>query len=161
MIIKAIYIVFIGVLTALLVGVGISAFYPSPKTPEELGAVRPYPAVMKEESTPAAQMRMKEEGQNQIEWRMYADAQKEYNLNVSIIATISAVVILVIGLVLSSKISLISDGFLLGSALTLLYSVGRSFSGGNSKVQFVIIAVGLIISLIVGYLKFVPTKTIS
>jgi len=53
------------------------------------------------------------------------------------------------------KILIIADGLLLGGLLTLIYSVMRGFGTEDNILRFIVVTVGLIISLFLGYVKFI------
>lgn len=160
MILKFIYTLFIGILLVLFVGFGIAAFYEEPKYPE-------YPARL-QYSKPAYDLEKQtsEEAQlreEQIKFdKTQKDFQKEletYNRNVSVIGLVAAILYLIISLLLAKKLLLISDGLLLGGVFTLLYSIVRGFASHDNKFQFITVAIGLIISLVLGYIKFIKPIT--
>lgn len=157
MLIRYVYIVFIGVLLALFVGVGIAAFYPSPKNPES----QIYPTKSFYEpnltSTESAELRRQDIEQQKV-WQKFNDETQEYNKNVSIIAVAAAILILIVSLTLVSKILILADGLLLGGVLTLLYSIGRGFGSNDEKFRFVVVTIGLIVALFLGYLKFIKNS---
>ncbi len=70
----------------------------------------------------------------------------------------AAVVLMVLGLTLHTKIDALADGLLLGGTFTLLYSIGRSFASEDPKYSFVVVTTGLIVTMIVGYLKFIKPQ---
>lgn len=154
MLLKYVYVVFIGVLVALFVGVGIAAFYPGPKAPE----ASYYPAKDFYQNPPSAsesaELRRLDREQQKI-WQDFQQRTEEYNKNVSIIAVISAILILAISFFLSKKILSIADGLLLGALLTLIYSIIRSFNSKDYKFMFIVVTIGLIIAIILGYTKFI------
>lgn len=78
-----------------------------------------------------------------------------YNRNVTIIAVIAAIILVIASLTLFKEILLIADGILLGGVFTLIYSIIRGFSAEDSRFQFVVVTIGLIISLVLGYIKFI------
>ncbi len=158
MMIKFLYSLFLGILVALFIGLGISAFYEAPKSPE-------YPTVLEstaERPVPGPDGTIKETEAQKAAREKYDKEQKQYqkdfglyNRNVSIIAMVAAVIILVVSLTLTATIQLISDGLLLGGVFTLLYSVVRGFMAEDNKYRFIVVTVGLIVSLVIGYLKFI------
>jgi hypothetical protein len=156
MLLKYIYTLFIGILFTGLVVAGIYAFYPRPEYPEYPEELT-YPARDGKdiyESTESAEKYR----QNEKEFR---EISQDYNRNVSIISLVAAVLALIISLTLIRNLQLISDGLLLGGVFTLLFSVGSGFESDDSKFRFIIILIGFIISLAVGYIKFVrpPEKS--
>jgi hypothetical protein len=153
MILKLIYTLFLALLVALFVGLGIDAFYPGPAVPVypvELDSVKPGC----EES---AELKTARENFNQAQ-RDYAEKSKPYNRNVSIIALMSAIIVLVASLTLLSKIKMIADGILLGGVFTTAYSIIRGLMSEDSRFRFLVVTSGLIIALILGYIKFIQPK---
>ncbi len=138
MALKVIYTFFIGILVVLFVGAGIQAFYPEP--------TYPYSSIRGSELSGVDYQR---------EMEQYDLNRKTYNRNVTVITLTFAVAILILSLSLSHALMVISDGLLLGGVLTLLYSVIRVFGSGDDKLRFLVITIGLVISLSVGYFKFI------
>jgi len=67
---------------------------------------------------------------------------------------------LIFSLTLLSKIKMIADGILLGGVFTTAYGIIRGLMSDSSRFRFFIIAVGLLIAFVLGYLKFIrPKKT--
>lgn len=156
MIIKYVYTLFVGILLAIFVGVGIAAFYPEPKYPEPPYAVKyPKPVTESEtkEATSSARVLEMDEYNRKVE--EHQKKIEEYNKNVSSIAVASAILMLIVSLTLFKQILVIADGLLLGGVLTLLYSIIRGFQSGDHMFRFLVVTVGLIVALLLGYLKFV------
>jgi hypothetical protein len=65
---------------------------------------------------------------------------------------------LIISLTLFKKILLIADGVLLGSVFTLIYGIIRGFNSGNNIFRFIVVSIGLAVSLFLGYIKFIKTS---
>jgi len=153
MVLKIIYTVFLALIIALFVGLGIDAFYPSPKAPE-------YPVVLQSykemcEATPEQKAAQAKFDQEQ---RDYIEAMKPYNRNVSMISLSAAIIVLILSLTLLAKIKMIADGILLGGVFTTIYSIIRGLMTDNTKFRFSIVVVGLIIALVLGYIKFIRQK---
>lgn len=141
---KVIYVLFLGLILTVAVGVGIAAFYPEPEAPT-------YPNTTGQSS--AEQQAAQQEYDKQLQ--QHHEASAEYNRNVSLIVLGFALVFLVLGLTLQAKADVLADGLLLGGLLTLLYSVIRGFNADDDKYTFVLVVVGLGMALVLGYLKFV------
>lgn len=154
---KFIYTIFIGVLFATLVGVGIAAFYTSPEPPEYPTSSRP--AIAPESLTGAERAEFdKQQAQYENAYKVFQEKEDAYNRNVSIITLVIAIAALVVSLTLFKKLFIIADGLLLGGVLTLLYSVIRGFETGDDKFHFVVVAIGFVVAVVLGYLKFVPQQ---
>ena len=162
MVLKLVYTIFIGVLLSIFVGVGIAAFYSEPEHPETPTLLKLYklPTDPSRDPTISAQLQYEQEAFDEV-LKTYEEKMEEYNKNVSIISLVAAILILVISLMLFRKLLIIADGLLIGGVITLLYSVVRVFGSGDDKLRFLVVAVGLVVSLILGYLKFItePKKT--
>lgn len=144
---------FLALLIALFVGLGIDSFYPGPKAPQypaELDAVKPGCEETIEQKTVREQFNR---AQNKFQ-----EESKPYNRNVSIISLAAAIIILISSLTLLSKIKMIADGILLGGVLTTMYAIIRGLMSDNSQFRFLIAAIGLIIALVLGYIKFIRSK---
>src|SRR3989344_5630112 len=153
MIIRIVYSLFIGVLLATFVGVGIAAFYPAPERPEypvELSV----PLTKAQEESPEIRAQRIEQEKKQ---RDFQKLDEKYNKNVSIIAVVAAIAVLVVSLTLLRHILIIADGLLLGGVFTLIYSIIRGFVTNDNQFRFVVVTIGLITALTLGYLKFVKT----
>lgn len=152
MVLKYIYTVFLAILIVAFVGFGIAAFYKQPKYPE-------YPIELSVESDPI--MKTTESAELKAKRLVYEkssrDFQKiieDYNMNVSIIALVISLGILVISITLISKINFIADGTLLGGVFTLIYSIIRGFSSGDEMFRFIVVAIGLGVTIFLGYWRF-------
>jgi hypothetical protein len=147
---RAIYVVFLGLIIALFVGLGIAAFYETPKRPEQSSlaqetnyAKEPTPQAI--EAQKAFENQIKEYEENKL---------GPYNRNVSIITLVIAVVILTVGLLFSGRFLVLSDGILLGGVFTLLYSIIRATMANNIRFTFIVVAVSLAVTLFLGFWKF-------
>jgi len=157
---KYIYTFFIGILLVTFIGVGIAAFYEGPKPPE-YSANDMY--VAKPDMNDASSAAWLEADRartikQDAEYKEFQAKNRLYSRNVSVITTIAAVIILVISLTMLKKLDLLSDGLLMGGLFTEIYSIIRGFESQDNKFRFVVVTIGLIISLLVGYLKFIKPQ---
>jgi len=160
MMLKLVYTIFIGVLLAIFVGVGIASFYPGPQYPEPPILLKLYklPTEPPTDPTISAKLQKEQEVYDEV-LKTFKEKMEKYNRDVSIISLIAAILILVISLTLFRQLLIIADGLLLGGVITLLYSVARVFGSGDDKLRFLVVSVGLAVALILGYLKFIePSK---
>lgn len=152
---KFVYSFFLGLLLVIFVGMGVATFYPAPKSPE-------YPQVLQTSGGKEynAQQRVAD-ATYQKQSKAYALKSNDYNRNVSMIVLACAVVLVAIGLTMHSRTPVLDDGLLLGGVFTLLYSIGRSFAGGDPKYSFAVVTVGLAVTIVMGYLKFIKPQAVS
>jgi len=153
MIIRYIYSFFLGVLLAVFIGVGIAAFYKAPERPE-------YPimtAPIRPDGTQSA-VDIKNQREYELKSRDYQRQSEDYNKNVSIIAIVLAVALVVISLLFLEKILVLSDGILLGGIFALIYAIARGFGNTDEMFRFFVVSIGLLVALFVGYWKFVKNN---
>lgn len=150
-ILQAIYTFFLGLLLAIFVGIGVSTFYPAPKAPEYPKEVIPAPKEVEPDRT--AEMQAYEKQSDE-----YMDKKRAYDRDVSIITLIASVAFLVISVLSERRMRVIADGIMLGGLFTLLYSLSRSLSSGDSKYTFVTVTVGLVVVLYIGYRRYLSSS---
>jgi len=155
MVIKFIYTLFLALLIALFVGLGIDAFYPGPKAPE-------YPPILQiaKPVSNCAQTTEEITAQNDFNkaQEKFMKESQVYNRFVSIVSLAAAIIILILSLTLLNKIKMIADGILLGGVFTTVYGIIRGVTTDNSQFRFMIVVIGLIIALTLGYIKFIRPK---
>lgn len=142
--IRYIYTFFVGLFLAIFVGMGIAVFYAAPKSPES-------PNFYGKELTLQEQEQQKAFDVKQKAWDK---EMQHYNRNASVIILSCAVVVLATSLLLAEKLGVIADGLLLGGIFTLLYGVGRGMAADSNKYRFLVATVGLVVTLVLGYVKF-------
>lgn len=164
MVIRIIYTIFLGLLVALFVGVGIATFYKAPEPPEYPVVLEKGPPPVRETTETPAQKAERIQYEQALEKNREAEKafQKEiviYHRNASIISLVAAILVLIISLTLLNKIHVLSDGLLLGGVLTVLYSIILGFQSDDEKYRFILVSVGLIIALVLGYIRFIKPGT--
>jgi hypothetical protein len=158
MILKLIYTFLIGIFLAVFVGVGISAFYHEPKFPEQPVILKYCSPDMIKDATQGAEF-TSQIAQFDKEEKSFQEKSQIYNRNVSIIAIIASIVIVIASLTLFQSVLLIPDGLLLGGVLSLIYGVLRGFGTTDNMFRFIVVSIGLFVSLFLGYMKFIqPAK---
>ncbi|HXH26362.1 MAG TPA: hypothetical protein VNG90_00540 [Candidatus Acidoferrum sp.] len=157
---KFIYTFFIGILLVAFVGFGISAFYAEPAMPVGPSSPPCDSISAKDGTTVPSEPCASTSDMNTYNSR-FSSWQKEdetYHRNVSVIAIAAAIVYLVSSLLFVAKLGMLSDGLLLGGVFTLLYGIGLGFVVQDNKYRFVSVSAGLVIALVLGYLKFIKPQ---
>jgi hypothetical protein len=77
-----------------------------------------------------------------------------WRLVTGIILLAVATLILAISLTLPPAQEVISNGVLLGGVFTMIYAVGVTVSSDQSIWRFVVVAIALVITVAIGYLRF-------
>jgi len=150
---KILYAIILGVLLAFFVGLGIEAFYPTEKYPEPPTSLQ----YLKEAPSTDAEIQAQKTFDQQT--KDYQERNQTHARNVSIIAIIASMIFMALSLtILTRTDTIFSDGFLIGSLLTLLYGIVRGFETNDNQFRFIIVAIGLVIALALGYIKFVRQK---
>ena len=142
-VLKIIFTLFIGVMVALFVGLGIEAFYPSPVYPDIV-----WEENMTDEQTAAIQAAE----------AAYQEAVRVRNQIVSIVVTAIAVLIMVASMFLEKRNLTLTNGLLLGGLFSLIYGSTVGFSAGSAMVTFITVGVGLAAVIVVGIRRFSPTR---
>lgn len=158
MLLKYVYTFFLALLLALFVGVGISVFYPQPqppKSPERIARPMPEGEDFSERDRAEQEESRVAERKSQARWERFEKRSAIYNRNVSIISLVVSILVLTGTLTIFRNFPVISDGLLLGGVFILGYSIIRGFAANDDKLRFFVITVGLVMTLILGYLKFI------
>lgn len=156
--VRFLYVLVIGLLFAAFIGFGLATFYKAPKSPDypvELS----YPAPVKDGTTDEASLIKQREFEKRQ--KSYATDMSSYNLYASIVLIAIAVVVLAISMLGLEKVEVIGDGLTLGGVFTLLYGLGRGMAVENDIFRFIAVAAGLVIILILTYLKFIRHSSIE
>ncbi len=149
---KLVYTFILGIVIALLFGVGIAAFYEAPKPPEYS-----VPASYYKDTGPTPEELKVQQAQQQqydTEMKAFNKDRSSYEKNVSIVLLSLAVLSVVVAFVVTKRLGFLSDGILLGGLLTLLHGLMRGFSADDNKYLFVATLVSVVVVLYLGYRRF-------
>jgi hypothetical protein len=150
--ITRLYTLFLALLLALFIGVGIGAFYQGPKSPEPPASLTtPY------KSAPASPSAEETAAQTDYQKTQdgYNTANNLYSRNLSLIALAGAIVLVALGLTLFKSVAIMGDSLLLGGVFTLIYSIARGFNTQDQRFRFVLVATSLVVAITLGYLKLI------
>lgn len=78
-----------------------------------------------------------------------------WRLTTGMILLVCATMVLVVSLLMPEVQGVLSNGVLLGGVFTMVYAVGVAISTDRSVLRFIVVAVALVVTIGVGYLKFV------
>jgi len=149
-ILKILYSVSLGLIIAFFVGLGIEAFYPTEKYPE-------YPVQLQTKTDPSTFTEAQKQIQTDYDKTVsdYNARSSKHEKNVSMIAIGASILIMIVGLLINDRTNVFSNGLLLGSILTLFYSIARGMMSTDTKYRFILISIGLVVALVLGYIKFI------
>jgi len=152
---KFVYTVFLGLIIALFVGMGISTFYPAPTMPEYPPMAQPAIDMPKDAPETSVAQRDYEK-----KYQQYMTDTQTYHRNVSIISIAVAVMLLVVSFLLEKRNTVITNGVMLGGVFVLVYGIGRGIASTDSKYTFIAVSISLLVVLYLGYRRF-SDKTVS
>lgn len=158
-----IFAIFLGLMVTAFIGVGVYTFYPFPGIPfsERLQELRRQEQAVRNsrsdvQLTPADRARIQEiQNESNRAQDSLNSAREHWGRRTSIILIIFATLTMAISLVRAQSLPAISNGLLLGGVFTMLYGVGWIISTDTSVTRFLVMTVALIITLALGYVRFV------
>lgn len=164
-----IFSIFLGLMLTAFVGVGVYTFHPSPqpelrrqlqeldRRQEAVRDARPPEAL--DEADRQALEEIREE-RNRLQDQM-REVWAEWGRSTSIILIAFATLAMAVSLVRGEQLPVISNGLLIGGVFSMLYGVGWIVATDTSVSRFVVITVALVITLALGYLRFVRGQAVT
>jgi hypothetical protein len=163
---RTIFSFFLGVMLVAFAGVGVYTFYPPPDVFDTQIRELNRREEMIRDSRPADQLTEEDRAQiREVNQERYAlqdarrEAQRPWGRTTSIILMVTATLAMAVSLIRAGQMPVISNGLLLGGVFTMLYGVGWIIATDVSKARFVVMAIALVITLALGYLRFVRNGT--
>jgi hypothetical protein len=89
------------------------------------------------------------------------EAHKPWTRNTSVMLIVLATLAMAVSLVRTDQLPVISNGLLLGGVFTMLYGVGWIVATDTSIIRFLVITVAFVITLGLGYVRFVRRSRTS
>lgn len=163
---QIIFSVFLGLMVAAFLGVGVYTFYPPPgvelqerldelrREQEDVGGFQDPAGLTAGDRT---RMRALEREVRDLEDRLEA-VREVWGRNTSIILITFATIVMAVSLIRADQLPVISSGLLLGGVFTMVYGVGWIIATGTSIARFIVMTVALLITLALGYVRFVRVK---
>lgn len=162
---QTIFSFFLGLMVTAFVGVGVYTFHPPPhevvleeiqelnREEERVRGVRPV-----ENLTEADRDRIQalNEERNRLNDRVEV-LRRAWGRSTSIALIAFATLVMAVSLVRSDQLPVISNGLLLGGVFTMVYGVGWIVATDASTARFAVISAALVITLGLGYVRFVRT----
>jgi len=163
---RTIFSFFLGLMLVAFAGVGVYTFYPPPDEFNTQIRELDRREEMIRDSRPADQLTEEDRAQiREVNQERYAlqdarrEAERPWGRTTSIILMVTATLAMAVSLIRAGELPVISNGLLLGGVFTMLYGVGWIIATDVSKARFVVMAIALIITLALGYLRFVRSGT--
>jgi hypothetical protein len=165
---RTIFSFFLGLMLTAFVGVGVYTFHPPPEQGESQvrDLARREEAIRK--SRPPSELTTADRDQIQEIDRQRrelvdaaAEARKPWGRSTSMILIVFATLAMAVSLVRADQLPVISNGLLLGGVFTMLYGVGWIIATDTSITRFFVMTAALVITLGLGYVRFVRRGTTS
>lgn len=163
---QTIFSFFLGLMVLAVVGVGVNTFYPSPsdtyqkemtKINRQMEALNLKSPNGPTDAASKAELAKLQQQQNALQDKI--DTQmKGWARNTSIVLVLFATLVMGVSLILSEQLRVISNGLLLGGLFTMVYGAGWVIFSGTSAIRFVVVLFALVVTLGLGYLKFVRSR---
>lgn len=166
---QTLFAIFLGLMVTAFVGVGVYTFYPNPelqyrdeimkldRQQQAMGTLKPDVALTPEDR---AKMQALIDQRNKVQDRSRA-AGEAWGSRTSIILVSLATLVMVISLTVAKNLPVISNGLLMGGVFTMLYGVGWVIASGTSTTRFIVMSFALLITLALGYLRFVRRRALA
>jgi len=165
---QTIFSFFLGLMVLAFIGIGVNTFYPSPSdrfTPKEQELQRQLEAAQNKApqgsftATQQAQVTLAQKRLDDLH-NAQAAAEQSWAKVTSIILAIFATIVMAVSLLLSERLRVLSNGLLLGGLFTMLYGTGWVIFSGSSIARFAVISFALVVSIGLGYVKFVRERAV-
>lgn len=165
---EIVFMIFLGVLVAAFVGVGVHTFYAPPydyreeidQTYENRREILDGRALTDLPDEERARIRELDEERSSLLSAHRTDYGK-WRHTTSIVLIVLATLTMALSLVRADKLPVISSGMLLGGLFTMLYGVGWTVTTGSAISRFIIISIALAIALVMGYVRFVGRHPVT
>lgn len=163
---QTLFAIFLGLMVTAFVGVGVYTFYPPPDAQYRQQIIkldRQQQAIANSRTpdalTPAdrAQMQKIADERNKLQDLTRASTEA-WGGRTSIILVVLATLAMAISLIAASQLPVISNGLLMGGVFTMLYGVGWVIVSGTSTTRFIVMSFALVITLGLGYMRFVRRR---
>jgi hypothetical protein len=159
---RTIFSFFLGLMLTAFIGVGVYTFHPPPDrySAQITDLTRRENAIRHSRSDAELSAADRDQIQaitSQRDALFDADAQarKAWGRSTSIVLIVCATLAMAVSLVRAAQLPVISNGLLLGGVFTMLYGVGWIVATDTSIARFAVMTAALVITLGLGYVRFV------
>ncbi|MFQ5691171.1 MAG: hypothetical protein ACE5HQ_12975 [Gemmatimonadota bacterium] len=160
---RTIFSFFLGLMLTAFAGVGVYTFHPPPdeqfnarirdlnRREQAVRAARPPEQLMAKD-----RVRIQEINRQRNELTdAAAEARRPWGRSTSVILIVFATLAMAVSLVRADQLPVISNGLLLGGIFTMLYGVGWIVATDTSFTRFLVMTAALVITVGLGYARFV------
>ena len=165
---RTIFSFFLGLMLTAFLGVGVYTFHPPPEQFDtQIRDLNRREQAIRD-SRPPNELKSSDrdqiqeiKGQRDKLVDAATEAQKPWGRSTSVILIVFATLAMAVSLVRADQLPVISNGLLLGGIFTMVYGVGWIVATDTSIARFLVMTVALVITLGLGYVRFVRRGKIS
>ena len=165
---QTIFSIFLGLMLTVFFGIGVYTYHPPPtQFTDQIKELDKQEQVIKTtkkagELTGSDRDQLEDIALKRRELMIAAeDARKPWCLSTSIILIVFSTLTLVVSLLRAVQLQVVSNGLLLGGVFTMLYGMGWIAFAGTSTIRFLVMTAALIVTLVLGYVRFVRKSKMS
>jgi hypothetical protein len=165
---QTIFSIFLGLMLTVFFGIGVYTYHPPPtQFTDQIKELNRQEQVIKttkkaSELTGSDRDQLEDIALKRRELMIAAeDARKPWCLSTSIILIVFSTLTLVVSLLRAVQLQVVSNGLLLGGVFTMLYGMGWIAFAGTSTIRFLVMTAALIVTLVLGYVRFVRKSKMS
>ena len=165
---RTIFSIFLGLMLTAFFGIGVYTFHPLPtQFVDQIKDLNQQEQIIKttkkaSELTNSDRDQLEEIALKRRELMIAAEEAREpWCLSTSIVLIILSTVTLVVSLVRAVQLQVVSNGLLLGGIFTMLYGIGWITFTGTSIIRFLVMSAALMVTLVLGYVRFVRKGKMS
>jgi Tfp pilus assembly protein PilN len=165
---QLIFAFFLGLMVTAFIGVGVYTFHSEPATIDELderaSELRRAQADLRsgraESELTEAQSQRLEELQTELRevQEERATVSEGWARATTVILVVLSTLVMALSLLRADDLPVINNGLLLGGAFTMLYGMGWMLASGDSQLRFWVVAAALVVTLAMGYVRFVRER---
>ena len=161
---QTIFSFFVGLMVLAFIGVGVNTFYEFPEqrySDQEQKLYRDQQAVAGLKGDPSVLSTSDKAKYDAVQAQIDAlqkkrEAERQiWARNTSIVLVVFATLVMGVSLIRSEQLRVLSNGLLLGGFFTMLYGTGWVIFSGSSTARFFVVLFALVVTIGLGYLKFV------
>jgi hypothetical protein len=163
---QTIFSLFLGLMVTAFVGVGVYTFHPPPdlEYDSRLEAIDQKEQALWQSRNPEEQSAADREeirrlaDERRVIMKVEQKERESWGRTTSIILITFATLAMAVSLVKADQLPVITNGLLLGGLFTMVYGVGWIVATDQSIARFIVITIALVITLGLGYVRFVRAR---
>jgi hypothetical protein len=162
-----IFSIFLGLMVAAFVGIGVYTFHPPPEANPRLEQITSEETEITgvrggADLSESEQQRLRElSAERTALWEESRAERDAWGRRTSVILITFATLFMAVSLIRADQLPVISNGLLLGGVFTMLYGVGWIVSTETAISRFVVITIALLVTLTLGYFRFVRRQAVA